>query len=86
MNHSDADYQPTYNDSADQAQSDVVTHDLTDDPAEELGVPPEELRDELSRFDGEASAKPNPAYDEDDAREHMEDIDDIDEIDQSGER
>ena len=47
--------------------TDPITHELTDDPSEELGVPPKELKKELDHYDFE-----NGNNGEDDRREDIE--------------
>lgn len=50
---------------------DTITPEETDDPVRELGVPRQELRDELRKLEGE-----DEDYDSDDMREYVEDRDD----------
>jgi hypothetical protein len=67
-----------YQDDLDTGFDDVdpITNEETDDPTEELGVPPEEFRDELDKEDfGDGGIG------DDDVRETIEDADkDIDDL------
>ena len=70
----------------DETISDEATHDLTDDPAKELGVPPEELAKELDKYDFENGShdgtEPDGEGTPDDRREEIESRDmDTDEND-----
>ena len=81
MADDDNNYQPvnSYQDDLDNNKIDPLTTEESDDPVHELGIPARELKAELDRLDGQAPAKPNPAYDEDDMREEIEDLDEDDE-------
>jgi len=69
-----------YQDDLDTGSSitDAATHDLTDDPAKRLGVPPKELKKELDKYDFDNAD--NDEQNEDDRREDIESRDmDVDE-------
>lgn len=68
-NQSGAPYQDDLDTSDD--VSDPIMDEAGDDPTEELGVPPEEFRDELDRYDLDNENT-------EDAREMMEDLDEDD--------
>ncbi len=51
----------------DENQTDPVTSQYTDDPTRDLGIPEDEMKEELDRLDSENN---------EDARENVEDIDD----------
>jgi len=53
--------------------TDPITHELTDDPTEELGIPPEELANELDKIAFENSHDEDDG--EDDRREDIESLD-----------
>jgi hypothetical protein len=53
--------------------TDPIIDEETDDPTEELGVPPAEFRDELDKYDID-----DTGHGDDDMRETIEDYDDDD--------
>lgn len=75
----DDDYQPqSYQDdlTTDDNATDPLMEEEGEDPSEELGVPPEELRNELDKeFDDEDEPDDNDIDVHDDERENIEDAD-----------
>jgi|GEM_PF-968053 len=61
-----------YQDDLDTSNSitDSATHDLTDDPTEELGIPPKEFKNELDKYAFENSHDEDEG--DDDRREDIE--------------
>lgn len=80
--YGDDDYQPqSYQDdlATDDNSTDPLMEELSEDPADELGVPPEELRAELEKeFDDEDEPFDDNIDIHDDERENIEDLDDED--------
>jgi hypothetical protein len=74
MDDSDDVSSSTYQDDLDyeDSRTDPIMNELGEDPTEELGVPPEEFRDELGKYDTDDE------IDDDDSRETMEDLDEDD--------
>jgi exonuclease I len=73
MTAQDDDYTPqNYQDEIDTDDNlnDRITQELTDDPTKELGVNPNEFRDELNKYVDEGNDTDN-----EDRREEIEDID-----------
>jgi hypothetical protein len=66
---------PPYQDDldTDDAISDPIMSEETDDPTEELQVPPDELKEELDKYDVD-----NEGAEADDRREAIEDLDEGD--------
>ena len=60
------------------SMSDSITHELTDDPTEELGIDPKEFKKELDHYDFE-----NGDESEDDRREDIESRDMDNDLDAS---
>lgn len=80
--YGDDDYQPqSYQDdlTTDDNAADPIMQEEGEDPSEELGVPPSELKNELDKeFDDEDEPDDNNIDVHDDEREYVEDQNDTD--------